>query len=152
MKRFITIAYIKSIIGIISNFVSSLSANFRTKEMVGKVGTYCAAHSGPRAASFSYWKDIFLSLHTGLKFCVSSWLWEGVFAFNYENSVKQLIELFCFFSVIKFVKKSNFVRVSNLFQMFSNFKNWKCTPQILMNFIFECKKFCKCKFRRFYFR
>ena len=35
--------------GIIPNFVSSLSAKFRTREMVGKVGAYYAAHSSPRA-------------------------------------------------------------------------------------------------------
>ena len=39
-----------SVSGIISHFVLSSSAKLRTREMVGKVGTYCAAHSGPRAA------------------------------------------------------------------------------------------------------
>ena len=39
-------------IGIIENFVSYVLAKFRTGETVGKVGTYCAAHSGPWAALF----------------------------------------------------------------------------------------------------
>ena len=50
-----------SVIGIISSFVSSLSAKFRTTEMVGKVGTYCAAHSGPRAALYKLYVSLELN-------------------------------------------------------------------------------------------
>ena len=41
-----------SVIGIFSKFVSSLTANLQIEETVGQVGTYCAAHSGPRDALF----------------------------------------------------------------------------------------------------